>query len=296
MPVETFVNSWLSLKNLAGSAASVHITGGEPFLNWPHLETILRAAKSEKLGTIEQIETNASWASDPQIIGRRLRFLNENGIRCLKISCDPFHQEFVKIENVRLLASMAQEILGPDRVLVRWQKYLDNPADDPASLSPADRDDCHKQCLIDYPCRFTGRAAGSLAELMSAKTVYQLASQNCGKSFLNAKGVHIDPLGNVFSGVCSGIILGNVNSESLENIWRQFDWPNREFIDILFACGPAGLLEKAVNFGYKKRRYYASRCHLCTDVRQFLFDMGLYKSVIGPSFCYTFSGEECKEA
>lgn len=295
MPIDMFISSWQSLKNLASPAASVHITGGEPFLNWAHLESVLRAATAEKLGPIDQIETNASWATDLTIANDRLRFLNENGVRCLKISCDPFHQEYVRIENVKLLASAAHEILGPNRVLVRWQQYLDNPIQT-ASLGKSDRDDCHKKSLTEYPCRFTGRAGQSLAELLAKKTVHQLASQNCGKSFLNSRGVHIDPLGNIFSGVCSGIILGNVSGISLDNIWKQFDWRNREFIDILFTDGPVGLLEKAVNFGYKIRRYYASRCHLCTNVRQFLFNLGSFKSVIGPSFCYDLSGEECKEA
>ena len=292
MPVEMAIGAWQSLKNLAGDAASVHITGGEPFLNWEHLEAIMRAGKHAKLGPVEQVETNASWAVDGKIIRERLRILDELGMAKLKISCDPFHQEYVPIERVRLLAAVAEEILGKKRVLVRWQKYLDNPIET-ATLDPAERDDRHKQCLREYPCRFTGRAAETVAELTADKTIENLAAKNCCKSFLGAKGVHIDPLGNVFSGVCSGIILGNVVAEPLEQIWRQIDWRNNEFIDILFASGPVGMLEKAVNLGYEKRRYYASGCHLCASIRAFFFEKSLCTAVIGPTYCYSdVSGEE----
>jgi MoaA/NifB/PqqE/SkfB family radical SAM enzyme len=285
MPVEMALGAWQSLKTLAGETASIHITGGEPFLNWEHLEAIMRAGKHEKLGPIEQVETNASWAADVQAIRERLRILDECGMQRLKISCDPFHQEYIPIERVRLLAAAAEEVLGQDRVLVRWQEYFDSPVET-ANLEPSQRDDCHKQCLRDYPCRFTGRAAGALAELTADRTIEDLAVKNCCRSFLGAKGVHIDPLGNVFSGVCSGIILGNVGIQSLDQIWKQIDWRNNEFVDILFASGPVGLLEKAVNMGYKKRRYYASGCHLCTSIRQFFFEKHLCTAVVGPAYCY----------
>jgi MoaA/NifB/PqqE/SkfB family radical SAM enzyme len=285
MPVEMAIGAWQSLKNLAGEAASVHITGGEPFLNWQHLEAVIRAFKLEKLGLVEQVETNASWAVDSKTIRERLRVLDEFGMAKLKISCDPFHQEFVPIERVRLLAVVAEEVLGKERVLVRWEKYL--TTEDTVESKIKNLKSKIVECLRDYPCRFTGRAGGELAELTADKTIEDLAAKTCCKSFLAAKGVHIDPLGNVFSGVCSGIILGNVGANPLEQIWKQIDWRNNEFVDILFASGPAGMLEKAVNLGYKKRRYYGSGCHLCTSIRQFFFEKRLYSATVGPEYCYS---------
>jgi MoaA/NifB/PqqE/SkfB family radical SAM enzyme len=140
--------------------------------------------------------------------------------------------------------------------------------------------------MKDYPCRFTGRAAGKLAELVASKPAENFASENCKSDFLGAKGVHIDPFGNVFSGTCSGIIFGNINNTSLEHIWKQFTPENNELINTLFNHGPFGLLEKAENLGYKKLPSYASKCHLCTHIRQFLLDKGIDKSTIGPAECY----------
>jgi hypothetical protein len=109
---------------------------------------------------------------------------------------------------------------------------------------------------------------------------------NCKSDFLGAKGVHIDPFGNVFSGTCSGIILGNVTQTPLEDIWKRFDPANDEFFAALFKSGPSGLLEEAEKQGYKREKPCASKCHLCTAVRQFLFDKSLCKSIIGPAECY----------
>lgn len=285
MPVDIAVSAWQSLKILAGDNAKIHITGGEPFLYWEHLKEILEQAGKQKLGKVDLIETNGFWAVDRSIIEQRLKILDKLGIHRLKISADPFHQQYVDIEPVRLLALIATEMLGPDRVLVRWRKYLENPIE-MKSISADELKRRYAEAMGDYPCRFTGRAAGALAGLVAAVPIEKLASMNCKSNFLDAKGVHIDPFGNVFSGTCSGIIIGNVNNRPLEDIWRQFHPSQNEFINTLFEQGPSGLLEKAVNAGYQKAEVYADKCHLCTGIRRYLISKGLEKSVIGPADCY----------
>jgi hypothetical protein len=155
------------------------------------------------------------------------------------------------------------------------------------SLSSAEREQKYISAMNDYPCRFTGRAAGRLAELVASKPIEALASVNCKSDLLGAKGVHIDPFGNVFSGTCSGIIIGNVNRTEIENIWKQFGPSGNEFISTLFNFGPYGLLEEAGRLGYKKAKVYASKCHLCASIRRFFFDNGLKEPIIGPAECYT---------
>jgi MoaA/NifB/PqqE/SkfB family radical SAM enzyme len=285
MPVDVAVGAWQSLKILAGDSAKIHLTGGETFLYWEHLQEILKEAKKNNLGKVDLIETNGFWATDEKIIRQRLKRLDELGMYRFKISTDPFHQEYIDTESVRRLADMAYEILGSERVLVRWQKYLDNPVG-MKSLSQAERAQQYINAMNDYPCRFTGRAAGKLAGLVAAKPIEILAAMNCTKSFLTAKGVHIDPFGNVFSGTCSGIIVGNVNQTPLEDIWKQFDPSKKEFFKVLFNTGPYGLLTEAEKLGYKRATRYASKCHLCTGIRQFLFSEGVKKSTIGPEECY----------
>jgi MoaA/NifB/PqqE/SkfB family radical SAM enzyme len=285
MPVVTAVSAWQSLKVLAGDNAKIHITGGEPFLYWEHLLEILEQAQKQSLGKVDLIETNGFWATSEKLVRQRLKRLDELGINRFKVSTDPFHQEYVDIEPVRRLAEIATEILGPERVLVRWQKYLENPIN-MKGLSPAELEKQYIVAVKDYLCRFTGRAAGKLAELVASKPIETFIGINCKSDFLGAKGVHIDPFGNVFSSTCSGIIISNVNMTPLEEIWKQFDPQNDDLIDILFDKGPAGLLAEAEKQGYNSAEFYCSKCHLCTSIRQFLFEYGLYKSVIGPAECY----------
>jgi MoaA/NifB/PqqE/SkfB family radical SAM enzyme len=285
MTTETAVSAWRSLKNLAGDKAKVHITGGEPFLYWDRLCEILTQAKEQKLGPVDLIETNGFWATDEKTVTERLEALDELGMRRLKISCDPFHQEYVDIALVRRLAQVGTSLLGPKRLQVHWRKYLDAPMD-LSDLSQAQKEQVYIKAMSDYPCRFTGRAGGIPAELGASRSVEELAATNCKAAFLGAKGVHIDPYGNVFSGTCSGIILGNVSEMSLEHIWEQFRPENSETIEILFSLGPAGLLQQAQRLGYQPAKLYASKCHLCTDIRQFFFEKGLHKSTVGPAQCY----------
>ena len=285
MPVDSAIGAWQSLKVLAGDNARVHITGGEPFLYWDRLVEILQEGKRQKLGPLDMVETNGFWTTDEGTIKERLKVLDELGMHRLKISCDPFHQEYVDIEPVRRLANIAKELLGEKRVLVRWEKYLDSSVE-MRGLSQDELNRQYRAAIKGYPCRFTGRAAGKLAELVAKDTVEQIAQANCKEAFLGAKGVHIDPYGNVFSGTCSGIIIGNITQNPLEDIWKQFHPEMCEFVDALFNLGPLDLLEKVTRLGYKKTKVYASKCHLCTSMRQFLFDNGLEKSIIGPADCY----------
>jgi MoaA/NifB/PqqE/SkfB family radical SAM enzyme len=286
MPLETAISAWQSLRHLAGDQAKVHVTGGEPFLYWEHLCAILEQAKREGLMPLDMIETDGFWATDEQTVIDRLKLLDELGMEKLKVSTDPFHQEFVDIEPVRRLARIGTDILGPERLLVRWRRYLD----DPAYLKSLSREEKEKQYVVainEYPCRFTGRAAGRLAELVASIPLETLSPMNCSLSFLGAKGVHIDPFGNVFGGTCSGIIVGNVNKTKLEDIWLQFEPGRNTLIETLFRHGPHGLLAGAVERGYKTMPLYAAKCHLCTHIRQFLFEKGIAKDTIGPQDCYS---------
>lgn len=295
MAVETALKAWKSLVALAGERASVHITGGEPFLFFDQMVNILTEAGKQNLSCLDSIETNAYWATDKSLIAERIGILDSLGMKRLKISWDPFHAEYVDIEPVKLLIETAEDILGCDRVLVRWEKYLQRPVK-MSQLSEEQRQIEYRKALADYPIRFTGRSATKLGGLFADKSVEKLSQQRCEKSYLNAKGVHIDPYGNVFSGLCSGICIGNINEKPLEKIWSDFAPDEAELIGTLFGHGPAGLLAEAVDAGYKQNEQYSDKCHLCTSIRQFFFDNGKYNSIIRPVDCYEQSAGKMQEA
>jgi hypothetical protein len=194
----------------------------------------------------------------------------------------------VDIEAVKLLAKIGTETLGHNRLQVRWEKYLDEPVE-MKNIPAKQLRENYIKAMADYPARFTGRAAINLAKLKQGKTIEQLRKENCSDAFLKAKGVHIDPFGNVFSGLCSGIIIGNINNPgapTLDEIWRRFDPREKEIVCLLFESGPAALADIAEKSGYEIKERYADKCHLCTDVRGFLLEQGLYKNIIGPQECY----------
>jgi len=284
LDIETALDAWRSLCRLAEDSARVHITGGEPFTMYDYLVELLARAQAEGLGGLEDVETNAYWAHDAAEVRHRLQALDRVGLRRLKISCDPFHAEYIAPDRVRLLASVAREVLGPERVLVRWEKYLQAPVS--FTENAAERQCMILAAVVDAPCRFTGRAAHEVAPWVAARSPDTWRGHDCRREILGAKGVHVDPYGHVFSGLCSGIILGNVKDQPLDVLWEQFDPRREDLLGALFEGGPARLLESAVAAGYATRPRYADKCHLCTDVRQFFFDTGRHREIIGPCDCY----------
>lgn len=285
MATETALAAWAALRRLAGDNARVHLTGGEPFLVFDRLLEICEQAQRQGLGGADYVETNAGWVTDEAEARRRIAALDAAGLNRLKISWDLFHAEFVPVEKVLFLVLAAREILGEARVLVRWEHHLDEPMDT-AHLSVEAQRAAMAEAMSDDGGRFTGRAAELLAPLKATRTIEELSAQTCQKALLGAKGVHIDPYGNVFSGQCSGMAVGNVNTTPLDTLWKGFDPQRAAFWKDLYAAGPCGLLDEARQVGYENLRFYASKCHLCSEIRRFYFDKGHYLPIICPDDCY----------
>ena len=285
MPVDMAIDTWEAVLRLAGDHARIHLTGGEPFLHWDHMVKILETAQARQLGPTDMIETNGYWAVTDEVVKERLTRLDQLGMQRLKISCDLYHQQYVDIELVRRLARIARDMLGPDRVLVRWQAYLDHPKD-LSNMSEAELRQAQIEAAEGFPCRFNGRAACDLADVLSNKTTEEIAGFNCERAFLDAKGVHIDPYGHVFSSTCSGIIVGNVTEHPLDRIWEKFHPKVYPIVSTLYKQGPTGLLQASQDQAYVPRHYYASKCHLCSHIRQHFVIHNMCSQVIGPRDCY----------
>lgn len=285
MSVDTAIQSWEGLVRLAGENAKIHITGGEPFLYFDRLAQICKRASQLGLAPLDSIETNAgTWNSSAELTDQ-LRFLDDCGLDRLKVSWDAFHEEFIEIDKVRRFIHIARDVLGPDHVLVRWEKHLTQPTRIQEEGSEGKKTILLAALAADS-CRFTGRAAEALAPLVARHPAENFRGQNCQKALLGCKGVHIDPDGNVFNGQCSGMIVGNVNQTPLDVLWRVFEPDRADFWKVLYEEGPFGLLGQAQGDGFHPQNKYASKCHLCTDIRRFFFDKGIYSTIIGPHDCY----------
>ena len=106
---------WESLQSASPHGCRIHLTGGEPFGDWPRLAEIARRAHDQNLGPLEMVETNAFWATDDALCRDRLKVLDDAGMERIKISADPYHQQYVPIERPRRLARVAAEVLGGER-------------------------------------------------------------------------------------------------------------------------------------------------------------------------------------
>ena len=252
MSVETAIQSWEGLVRIAGEYAKVHITGGEPFLYFDRMAQICKQASRLGLTPLDSIETNAGvWNSESELRDQ-LRFLDDCGLDRLKISWDAFHEEFIEIDKVRRFIHIARDILGDQRVLIRWEKHLDQPTGI-RQQGPDGKKRILLAALDADSCRFTGRAAEDLAPLVAKHPADAFRGRHCQRTLLGSKGVHIDPYGNVFNGQCSGMVVGNVNQTPLAVLWRTFEPDRADFWKILYEKGPFGFWGRSKTMVFERR-------------------------------------------
>ena len=287
MTVEFALAVWEDLARASPHGCRIHIAGGEPFGNWPLVHELVSRAKDQGLGPLEKVETNAFWAVDEKLIRDRVRVLDAAGMGRLVVSTDPYHQQFVPIERPRLAARIATEILGPRRVQVRWQDWLTDGYDTDL-LAPEQRRRLFLQTAATGRDRMIGRASTELAKHLQLKPTKEFADDDCRSALLRSRHVHVGPAGELIPGTCAGITLATLGALSVGDAWRQLDRDHndRPIVGVLADTGPCGLLAEAVRCGYRPRAGYASKCHLCWDVRSFFASRGMHSDEVGPPWIY----------
>ena len=297
MAVETALDLWRSLDRLAaghGKQMRIHMAGGEPFREWPRLAGIIHAAHYAGLSPLEKIETNAFWAVDDDLTRARLELLDQLDLGLLVISSDVFHQEFIPLERVERGVRIARRVLGRGRVRVRWWDFLKQPVD-LRTADPATKHQAYQAALQRHHDRLTGRAAERLADLLPRYPAEHFCGEHCTNPVLRSKHVHIDAYGNIFPGVCSGIILGRASGRTVEDVWNDVagNWRDNPVVAAVVAGGSYELMRRAQEFSYQELpKGYADKCHLCAHVRQFLMDRQIWPEFIGPPECYAKMGEK----
>ncbi|MFQ5805363.1 MAG: radical SAM protein, partial [Phycisphaerae bacterium] len=175
------LNMWRSLDQLAAKhdkKMRIHLSGGEPFGDWPHLLSLVRAARDAGLTPLEKIETNAFWATSNGLTRARLEQLDALGLKTLVVSTDVYHQEFVPFDRVKRCVEIARKVLGRGRVRVRWWDFFKDPRDT-RKLAQAERLRAYTDALARHKDRLTGRAADRLADLLPRYPADHFRGQNC---------------------------------------------------------------------------------------------------------------------
>ena len=254
--------------DFAALGRAVLIAGGEALLHFHHIVRMARALKAAGV-PVAFVESNGSWCtSDAQTL-RRLSLLRDAGVQGMYFSVDCFHQEFVPAARVYRGIRLSWELFGRDNVL-------------PSELAP-EQAEAAERAAHDVESRrqaaashvhFIGRAALDLAPLVPSVPLGELLAQNCATD-LDIDQLHeiqVDPYGFVRPDWCPGVNLGNTHRSRLVDLCRTEHVRRTPLLSEIAARGPVALLPLAERFGIAPRPEYASKCHLCFDLRRQLVE------------------------
>jgi len=254
-----------------GGCYSVHIGGGEPFLNFEGLLMMIRALKQAGIA-LEYIETNAFWAiTDENKAVEYLHCLLAEGAGTLCISIDPFHAEFVPYGAPVTLANLCRKT-GMDFFLWKQEYY--------PFLSQLDPQKTHSRSSMEktlsgnylpktaqnYGIAYGGRAVNIEQEFAPRRPLESLtAGDSPCDNLLSTGHFHVDKDGYFIPPRCTGMRIPL--SEAINGI------PSGKYpvFETLYHGGMTALLELARQHGFiPDAAGYPSKCSLCFRIRHFL--------------------------
>ena len=280
-------------KRVWGQGFQVHLTGGEPFMNFPLLLESTRIAVS--LGIPVYVETNAGWCRDQAQAAGRFRQLRDAGMDAVLISVSPFHQEAIPLQHTLNGIAAARDVFGHGRVIVYQSEWLPEMSrHDPQQVVPLDtyvaeygQHQAGLHLWMGFGLISGGRAGYSLGDYAIKQPASAFKGMRCSSELLFAQHSHMDLYGNFIPAFCGGITLASwFELADMVRVYREgrFD----PVIDTLIEGGPYSLFQYAQeNYGYHDLEGgYAGKCHLCVDVRRHLVDQGVFVESFKPARFY----------
>jgi len=270
---------------------SVHIGGGEPFLDFEGLKMVIETITSEGI-SVDMLETNSSWYRDEKSAVEKLVSLKKRGLDTLLVSISPFHNEYIP------LYKMKGVIGACEKAGINAFKWTENMYTD------IDRFDDHKTHSLQeyektfgsgymksipsrYWIQFLGRALKTFAssfEMMTVGEIIEYSKDGC-RELMDVSHFHIDLFNNYIPGLCSGIAI---KRDDLGETLNENKYP---IINILFLEGIKGLYKLVhKEYGFNdSRKKYISKCHLCYDIRKFLLlEKGIRDIELQPEGYYKY--------
>lgn len=253
---------------------SVHIGGGEPFLDPEGLIEVVKCAREHNF-KIEYIETNSSWFNGSDENMRLLEDIRRLDICRLLISMSPFHNEFIPFSKVKnLLNACSACNISISGWL--WDFFGDIDIFDdklPHSLDEYEAmfgEGYVNQVARNYQLHHGGRALELFASLERGKSLQALLAQNKGgcRELTDTTHFHIDLFGNYIPGLCAGLSI------RMEDLGKELTRPEYPIITTLANEGINGLLDYVRDvYGFEPERpVYISKCELCYEIRSFLIN------------------------
>ncbi len=268
---------------------SLHIGGGEPFLNFEGLCAVAEAMDRHGIA-VDYIETNAFWCVNVSTAAEKLRRLKSLGVDTVMASVDPFHIEFVPLARVYTFVEAAEQarmgyFLWQERFLRRLSALDPSVTHTREELQAALGEHYIADAAREYGVGMNGRALQIARELYGEKPARELLDDAPCTRMLAGRHCHIDLYGSVVPAGCTGIAIPiadftAADRSGLEDLSR---WP---VLGRLLTGGAAALYDYAVSLGFPPETRAATKCDLCYRLRRFLRDAAPCPE-IGPDAFYT---------
>ena len=250
---------------------SVHIGGGEPFIDFEGLLKLIRAARQYGIG-IDYVETNASWVDDEASVKKRLGELLSAGADTFCISVDPFHVEYVPLKKPLLLAKICAEFgfnyfLWQQRFLPMMQNLDREAPHSRTSLEEAIGPSYVFDTARAYGLHMGGRAINIEQEYLPL-TQIGLTERPCS-GLMSGSHFHVDMLGRFIPPGCTGIVIDLKDA--------AYGLPPGKYpaLEALLSKGTGGLYEYATSLNFiPDKQGYTSSCAMCFFIRKWLSELG----------------------
>lgn len=258
----------------AHGCRSVHIGGGEPFLDPDGLIRVASAAREVGMG-IDYIETNSAWFVDSVQAITLLKELKAGGVHTLLVSISPFHNAHIPYARVKGVIDACRQaglnvfpwVNAFVRDLTRLDQTRTHAMQDFKSAFGSD----YLGRIPDrYWIHLGGRALTTFRGVYPGHDVRQILANsppNCIRALSDTSHFHIDLHGNYIPGLCAGLAF------SMADLGRPMAADKYPLIECLAAGGIQGLWNLATTeYNYTpQRKTFLNHCDLCTGIRHFLW-------------------------
>ncbi|MFX0170887.1 MAG: radical SAM protein [Candidatus Hodarchaeota archaeon] len=249
----------------------LHITGGEPFLNYNLLLNSIQIANELQIPSLF-VETNCYWCKNDDLTRNKLTELRNHGLKGILISVNPFILEFVPFERTERAIRISNDIFGNNIMVYQMYYYQQFKSLGIEKKLPIEQ--YLKQVNVNDLQRNVelfkmGRAIYKLQHLYKKYPLHYFFDENCSSELVRPWHNHFDNYGNYIPGYCGGLSWGKINN--LESLCS-------EGIDLeefpVFKSLILGNLKELHSFGIENFNYqgssngYISKCHLCFDIRR----------------------------